>query len=168
MSPLFTYCQALTFRRGAAPLQASLRSGAAHTSSLQAAHAGSLHLRNINFYICFMILLRPPYSLLLHFFFVISIVLHLLSLYQHDFEHESQISHVLQLLSYLAGWILLFFPIKGRQYLFPLAVAFPWIEHLRLMFQYFHDPATLAFWICLLVAVLLPCLTILLFKTRDN
>jgi uncharacterized membrane protein HdeD (DUF308 family) len=111
-----------------------------------------------------MNLLRFPYSLLLHFFFAVSIILHMLSLYNKDFSCEGQGSHILQLFSYLAGWILLFFPVKGRKFLFPIAVLFPWIEHIRLIIQYYSDPSTRAFWICLLVAVLLPYLAYLLFK----
>lgn len=115
-----------------------------------------------------MILLRFPGSLLLHLFFAAGVVLHILSLKNGDFVHESQGSHILQLISYAAGWALLFFPVKGRKFLFPLAVVFPWIEHVRLLFQYFLDPTLLAFWICLLVALLLPYLAWLLFKLADN
>jgi hypothetical protein len=110
-----------------------------------------------------MNLLKYPQAFLLHFFFLVSIILHILSLYQQDFDHESPLSHIIQLVSYIAGWWLCFVNIKNRKYFFPIAVAFPWIEHIRLLFQYFLDPATLAFWICLLVALLMPYLAVLIF-----
>ena len=113
-----------------------------------------------------MILLRFPGSILLHLFFGAGVVLHILSLVNGDFTHECQGSHILQLFSYAAAWILLFLPVKGRKFLFPLAALFPWIEHVRMLFQYFLDPTTKAFWICLLVALLLPYLAWLQFK-RD-
>lgn len=115
-----------------------------------------------------MKLLKFPGSLLLHFFFTVSIVLHILSLLHHDSGHETQLSHILQLASYASGWILLFTHLKNRKYLFPLAVFIPWEEHIRLLFQYFLNPVTVAFWICLLVALLLPYLSFLLFKPSDN
>ena len=115
-----------------------------------------------------MNLLKFPGSLLVHFFFIVSIVLHILSLLQHDFNHETKLSHILQLASYAGGWFLISFHIKNRKYLFPLAVVFPWIEHIRLLFQYFLNPVYLAFWICLLVAVLLPFLSVLLFKISEE
>jgi hypothetical protein len=115
-----------------------------------------------------MCLFRFPYSLLLHFFFAVSVILHILSIWQADYLHESQGSHILQLISYSAGWALLFFGIKGRKFLFPIAVFFPWIEHIRLLIQYYADPSTRAFWICLLVIVLLPFLAYLLFKNNPT
>jgi hypothetical protein len=115
-----------------------------------------------------MKLLKFPYVLLVHLFFIVSIVLHIFSLLHHDFDHETKLSHILQLLSYAAGWILVSFNSKHRKYLFPFAVVFPWTEHIRLLFQFFHNPAVLSFWICMLVAILLPLLSILLFKTSEE
>lgn len=112
--------------------------------------------------------LKYPLAFLLHFFFIVSIILHIQSLMHRDFEHETQLSHIIQIASYASGWLLCFVPLKNRKYMFPLAAVFPWYEHIRLLIQYHSNPATMAFWICLLVALLMPYLAYLIFQEDKN